>query len=116
LAALPVLAGDPPRAPKDAEALRGFFSENCVRCHGVDGSALGPDGKRLKGADFTDSKAMGREKDPDLAKTILKGLFFGQKMPSFKDQLTEDEALRMVQEVVRKAEKGKPIVPQAPPK
>jgi mono/diheme cytochrome c family protein len=110
---LPVLAGDAPRPPKDLEALRAFYAENCVRCHGTDGSAVGVDGKRLKGADFTDAKSMAKEKDASLAKTVLKGLFFGQKMPSFKDQLSEDDALRLVQEVVRKAEKGKAIGPRS---
>jgi mono/diheme cytochrome c family protein len=109
LAALPLVAGELPKSPRDTESLRAFFAENCVRCHGVDGSATGPDGKRLKGEDFTNTKNMEREKDASLAKTILKGVFFGQKMPSFKDQLTEEEALRMVKEVVRKAEKGKAI-------
>jgi mono/diheme cytochrome c family protein len=109
LGALPLSAGDVPRPARDLEALRAFYADNCVRCHGVDGSALGPDGKRLKGADFTDSKAMEREKDASLAKTILKGTFFGLGMPSFREQLTEEEALRMAKDVLRKAEKGKAI-------
>ena len=109
LLALPAVAGEPARPPRDGDALRAFYADNCVRCHGADGSALGPDGQRLKGADFTDLKAMEREKDASLAKTILKGTFFGLGMPSFKDQVSEEEALRMVREVVRKAEKGKTI-------
>lgn len=109
LALVPLQGGDPGRAPRDTDALRAFYADNCVRCHGMDGSAAGPDGKRLKGADFTDAKAMERAKDASLAKTILKGTFFGLGMPPFKEQLSEDEAQRMVRDVLRKAEKGKAI-------
>ena len=107
-AALPALAQSP---VKDAKALRAFFAENCVRCHGEDGSAVGPDGKRLKGQDLTDGKEMAQKQDAKLAKVIQKGIFFGKAMPAFKDKLTEAEALAMVTEVVRKAEKGKAIKP-----
>lgn len=107
-ALLPALAQAP---VKDAKALRAFFAENCVKCHGEDGSALGADGKRLKGQDFTDLKDMAQKKDAKLASVIQKGIFFGKAMPAFKDKLTEAEALAMVTEVVRKAEKGKAIKP-----
>ncbi|MBI3131691.1 MAG: cytochrome c [Acidobacteria bacterium] len=104
--------GAPGQAPgKDAKALRAFFAAECVRCHGADGSALGPDGKRLKGQDFTNPKEMAEKQDAKLANTVLKGIFFGKVMPSFKGKLTEAEALAMVTEVVRKAEKGKAIQP-----
>jgi len=115
-ATLPLLCGDPARPPRDTAALRVFFGGSCVRCHGADGSGRDSDGKRLKGADFTDVKAMGKEKDAALAKTILKGLFFGLEMPAFSSQLSEEEALRLVQEIIRKAEKGKAIAPGSGPK
>lgn len=105
-------AGAPGQAPvKDAKALRAFFAAECVRCHGADGSALGPDGKRLKGQDFTNLREMAHKRDAKLANVIRKGLFFGKVMPAFKDKLTEADALAMVTEVVRKAEKGKAIQP-----
>ena len=96
-------------ALKSPEALRTFFAQNCVRCHGADGSARDAEGKRLKGADFTDAKAMAEARDADLAKTILKGTFFGLGMPSFKKELSPEDALAMVREVLRKAEKGRTI-------
>ncbi len=107
---LPVLAGDAP-AKKD---LRVFFSHNCVVCHGVDGSARGADGSRLKGQDFTDARDMKGLSDSKMAKTIRKGLFFGKRMPSFKSQLSEAEALDLVQQVLRKVEKGKPVYSETP--
>ena len=111
LAGLPALAAqDPPK--KD---LRAFFAINCSVCHGADGSARGADGSRLKGQDFTDTKEMKGFTDAELAKTIRKGKKFG-RMPSFKDRLSEAEMMEMVQQVVRKAEKGKVIAPELPAK
>ena len=104
LAGLPgVAAQDPPK--KD---LRAFFAINCSVCHGPDGSARGADGSRLKGQDFTNAKDMKGFTDAELAKTIRKGKLFG-RMPSFKDRLSEAEIMELVQQIVRKAEKGKAI-------
>jgi len=111
LAGLPGLAVQEP-AKQD---LRAFFAINCSVCHGVDGGARGSDGSRLKGQDFTDSKEMKGFTDAELAKTIRKGKVFG-RMPSFKDRLSEVEIMEMVQLVIRKAEKGKVIAPEAPAK
>lgn len=96
---------------KDVKALRAFYAAECVRCHGVDGSALGPDGKPLKGVAFTNPVALAGRSDEKLAKVILKGVFFGKAMPAFKDKLTEAEAQALVREVLRKATKGQPIQP-----
>ena len=109
--ALPLAAQASGKARGTAE-LQAFYAQNCVRCHGADGSAVGPDGKRLKGMDFTDTRAMAREKDGNLAKAILKGRKFGMEMPAYKDQLSAEEAQALVSEVLRKAQKGKPIGPQ----
>jgi mono/diheme cytochrome c family protein len=105
------LHGTPPTALGVPE-LKAFFQQNCVRCHGLDGSAVSPEGKHLKGFDFTSAKAMSGKTDQELACTIRKGLFFGLAMPSFKDQLSEADALLLVREVLRKAEKGKAIDPK----
>lgn len=96
---------------KSLNELKAFFAANCVKCHGTDGSALGPEGKKLGGFDFTNAKEAAKESDGDMAKTIRKGLFFGIRMPSFKDRLTEDDIQLLVKEVLRKAEKGKVIAP-----
>lgn len=106
--ALPLsLAAQP--APLD---VRQFYQKHCVTCHGVDGSARSADGKRLRGRDFTSSKEMKGETDERLAQAIRRGIFFGKVMPAFKDALTKEDALRLVREVIRKAEKGKVIAPQ----
>ena len=106
---LPSLRAQAPA--KSLSELRAFFVANCVKCHGTDGSALSPDGKKLGGFDFTNVKEAAKESDDDMAKTIRKGLLFGIRMPSFKDRLTEDDIQLLVKEVLRKAEKGKVIAP-----
>lgn len=116
LVLIALLAQSPQEAPKpqgkSSSELRALFQQNCVKCHGPDGTAVAADGKKLGGRDFTDAKKMAKETDEGLAKTIRKGIFFGQVMPAFKDKLTEEEALRMVKEVVRPAAKGKVIAPE----
>ncbi|HEX9080844.1 MAG TPA: cytochrome c [Holophagaceae bacterium] len=99
-------AQSPARSVAD---LRAFFQQNCVKCHGADGSAHAADGKKLRGFDFTDAKALSEQTDAKMIHTIRKGIFFGWIMPSFKDQLSEADAAGMVREVLRKAQKGKPI-------
>jgi mono/diheme cytochrome c family protein len=109
--ALAPLSAQAPAPAKDVKALRAFFAAECARCHGADGSAIGPDGKPLKGVAFTNPVSLAGRSDEKLAKVILKGIFFGKAMPAFKDKLTEAEAQTMVREVLRKATKGQPIQP-----
>lgn len=97
---------------KSVDELRAFFAQNCVKCHGPDGSAHSAEGKKLGGFDFTDAKKAAKETDAEMEKTIRKGIFFGLVMPSFKDRLSEADIALMVKEVVRKAEKGKAIAPK----
>jgi mono/diheme cytochrome c family protein len=116
LLAVPALlaaqASSATRPARTADELKAFYQQHCVRCHGADGSARDATGRKLGGRDFTNPKD-NREPDADMAKTIRKGIFFGKVMPSFKEQLSETEALAIITEIVRKAEKGKLIAPQA---
>lgn len=102
---------------KSVPELRAFYQQNCIRCHGADGSAKGPEGKPLGGLDFTkvareyraaNSEASERELRA-MARTIRKGLFFGITMPAWGKQLSEEEATLLVKEVLLKAEPGKAI-------
>lgn len=109
LAAVAATAQDAPKPARTPEQLRAFYAEHCARCHGADGSARDAQGRSLKGKDFTDARAMAREKDEGLVKAILSGRRMGLAMPAFKDRLSAEEARAMVVEVVRKAKAGQPI-------
>jgi len=109
LLALPLLGQAPP-----AKDLRLFFQQNCVRCHGADGSARDAAGLKLRGQDLTEAKWAKNTSDEEMMDTILTGKFFGRSMPAFKKQLTPEDAKRLVVEIVRKAEKGKAIEPEKP--
>jgi mono/diheme cytochrome c family protein len=89
--------------------LKGFYQQNCARCHGSDGSASIADGGKLRGQDFTDPKWQRDTRDDEMVETILKGKFFGMLMPSFKGTLTADESQRMVTDIIRKSKKGQVI-------
>ena len=89
--------------------LKGFYQQNCTRCHGPDGSAVSMDGNKLRGQDFTDPNWQRGTRDDEMVKTILNGKLFGLLMPSFKDTLTGEEAQRMVTDIIRKSKKGQVI-------
>lgn len=101
-----VRAGAGEAAAKD---LRQFYQMNCAGCHGPDGAAKDAQGKSLKGADFTEAGWGQRTDDAAMAKTILGGKFFGLAMPAYKKQLSQEEAQRLVREVLRKAALGRAI-------
>lgn len=111
LAAAVILAGLTVAVAEDAKPkdLRAFYRANCVKCHGADGSARSAEGKSLRGEDFTDADWQKEGNDAKMAKVILKGKFFGKAMPGFAASLTQDEAVQLVKEVLRKTEKGKAI-------
>jgi cytochrome c553 len=96
--------------PKISE-LKKFYQTTCVKCHGTDGSAVGEDGKKLKGQDFTDRQWQQDTKDEEMVKIIHKGKFFGLAMPAFNDKLSDEEIQLIVTDIIRKAEKGKTIAP-----
>lgn len=114
LALLAALQPPPEPAPagRSLNELKAFYQQRCVRCHGADGSAVDPEGKRLGGRDFTDAKKQAKETDEGMARTLRRGILFGAVMPAYGKELTEAEALRLVREIVRPAAKGKVIAPE----
>lgn len=92
LIALPVALG------AQTKDLPQFYKFACASCHGQNGSGRSWTGARLEGRVLNDPRWQARETDDELVKSILKGK---RSMPSFKSQLTEAEARRMVVEVVR---------------
>lgn len=107
--AIPALAAQGTASPRSEAELRAFYQRSCIGCHGEDGSATATDGRKLKGRDFTSEKDMQGTTDQGLAKTIRKGLFFGVAMPAYKADLSDEEALILVRNILRKARRGEPI-------
>jgi mono/diheme cytochrome c family protein len=105
LAAILLTQAPPARS---AAELRAVYQEACAACHGRDGSAMSPEGLRLKGRAFTSPEEMKGLSDADLAATIRKGLLFGLRMPSFRKQLTDEEIAGMVR-LIRGARKGEDL-------
>jgi len=109
--------------PKTINELKAFFQQNCTRCHGLDGSAKAPDGRKLGGLDFTRaahdfrtlSGPASEREIRTMIRTIRKGILFGYTMPSWKDHLSVEDATLMVREILLKAEAGKNIEPVATP-
>ena len=63
-----------------------IYAERCVNCHGSDGRAQTPRGKRKGATDFTSAKW--KPNDARMMKVIAEGK---GNMPSFKEVLSEDE-------------------------
>ena len=103
------------RPSRDIDQLKAFYQEKCARCHGEDGAAHSPKGKKLKGRDFTNGSEMMELTDKGMAKTIRNGLWLGLRMPGFKSMLNDEEIALMINGVLRQAEKGKKIAPSTPP-
>jgi mono/diheme cytochrome c family protein len=72
-----------------------LFEKNCAPCHGKDGKAKTPAGKMLGVKDLTLSKLP----DAEIERQIVEGRKDDQgtqKMPPFKDKLTDEEIKALV--------------------
>ena len=87
--------GQPPAPTLDLKAL---FSNTCAQCHGQNGSGFSSQGMRLMGRNLTNPAWQQRVSDARMVHSIRNGKGV---MPPFGQQLSEAEALRLVQEVIR---------------
>jgi len=97
-----LFAGDPAKdLPKFDGDIQKYWTNACARCHGVNGNGRDNNGSPLPdaGFDFTDSRKANKKKDSDWVKVTLQGK---DKMPAFKDKMTEADAQRFVTEILRK--------------
>jgi mono/diheme cytochrome c family protein len=102
LAGASLVAGDPAKdLPKfQGGDLQKYWMDACARCHGVNGNGRDNNDKALPdaGFDFTDSRKANKKKDADWVKVTLDGK---DKMPPFKDKMSEDDVKKMIV-IVRK--------------
>ena len=90
LVAIAVAAVLAERSAYAAETGLTLFENHCAPCHGVDGKARTPAGKKLGAKDLSESK-LG---DEEIKKQIREGAKDprgAEKMPSFKQKVTSEE-------------------------
>lgn len=75
-----------------------FYRRACAECHGLEGNGRAVGGGRLAGRNLADPRWQARTPDADLVTSILKGK---REMPAFGATLTEEEAQRLVTQVLR---------------
>jgi mono/diheme cytochrome c family protein len=92
-----LFAGDPPKdVPKfQGGDLNKYWMDACARCHGVNGNGRDNNGAQLpdNGFDFTDSRKANKKKDGDWIKITMEGK---DKMPAFKDKMTQADVEKMI--------------------
>jgi mono/diheme cytochrome c family protein len=72
-----------------------LFVAHCASCHGLDGKARTPAGKKLGAKDLSAS----RLSEAEIATRIMEGLAdkkSASRMPAFKDHLSADEVATLV--------------------
>lgn len=67
--------------------MKGIFEGRCAKCHGVDGKVT-KRGEALGARNFTDPEWQKSVSDKDIFNSITNGK---NKMPSWKDKLSEEE-------------------------
>jgi mono/diheme cytochrome c family protein len=74
------------------------WANNCAQCHGADGSANTPMGKKLSAKDLTDPKVQAAFTDAKATQSIKEGVKQGGKpaMKAFGGKLTDDEIKALV--------------------
>lgn len=94
-------AEDKKELPKFDGNLQKYWADACARCHGVNGNGRDNNGSPLPdaGFDFTDSRKANKKKDSDWVKVTMTGK---DKMPAFKDRMTEADVQKMITDIVRK--------------
>ena len=80
-------------APQNA-APSPLFVQKCSKCHGEDGRAQAPKGKKMKAQDFTDPDFQQHKTDAQLVDAITNGT--EKDMPAFGKVLTPDQIEAML--------------------
>jgi mono/diheme cytochrome c family protein len=77
------------------------WTKYCAQCHGPDGSANTPMGKKLNAKNLTDAKTQSGFTDAEAAKAIKEGVKENGKvaMKAFGDKLSDDDVQALVKYV-----------------
>ena len=74
------------------------WENNCAKCHGPDGAGKTKMGQKSGVKDYTDAKVQAEMKDDEMFARTRDGLKDGgkDKMPAYKDKLSEQELKDLV--------------------
>jgi mono/diheme cytochrome c family protein len=74
------------------------WEHSCARCHGADGAGQTKIGKKLGLKDYSSADVQAKLADADILKAIQDGVTVDgkQKMPSYKDKISDDDAKALV--------------------
>lgn len=75
--------------------INALWSKKCAGCHGSDGAAQTPFGKKHQLKDLSTASYQASVTDEQLRKTISEGVS-GTKMPAFKGRLSDEEIRGLV--------------------
>lgn len=75
-----------------------LFKEYCAKCHGEDGKADTPRGKKMKARDFTDIEWQQSTGDANLFDSVTNGK---EDMPPFGKKLTKEQIEGLIKNDVR---------------
>ena len=75
-----------------------LFKEYCAKCHGEDGKASTPRGKKMSARNFTDAEWQAGESDEKLMKSVTEGK---DDMPPFGKKLSAEQIQSLVKNDVR---------------
>jgi mono/diheme cytochrome c family protein len=75
-----------------------LFKQYCAKCHGEDGKAETPKGKKLMARNFTDPEFQASKTDAQLIKTVTNG---DEDMPPFGKKLKKEQIESLVKNDVR---------------
>ena len=81
-------------APEDGAASTPLYVQKCAKCHGEDGRAQTPKGKKMKAQDFTDPDFQQHKTDAQLVDAITNGT--EKDMPAFGKVLTPEQIEAML--------------------
>ncbi len=75
------------------------WTKQCAKCHGADGKATGPMGKKLHLKDYTTAEAQAAMTDEEMTNAIKNGEKDDSgkmKMPAYGEKLSDDEIAGLV--------------------
>ena len=75
-----------------------LFKQYCAKCHGEDGKAQTPRGKKMNARNFTDAEWQQGESDAELIESVTEGK---DDMPPFGKKLSKEQIESLVKGDVR---------------